>query len=398
MIYYCFNPAHDEALANGLPTYHPGKAARGLAADLSALPLWYAGGDACVQLGASGELRRWYARYASLLPGVSPLFGPSPLPPLTGVSPWGWDAALCADLRRRGVDEALLPGAGALSEVRRLSSRCEAVRMLDTLRRHAAADGWDAVLCGRSAWCTDIEAVRRSVEQHPQTVLKAPWSGSGRGLRRASGVWTEALAGWAQRVIGRQGGVAVEPWYDTVHNFALEFETDGRGGVRYEGLSLFETELGAYRGNRLASQERLSAFLFAGLPFGLPAYLRQLLETYLAERVARSYAGPLGIDMMVCRTARGLCVHPCVELNLRRTMGHVALNLSRRLAPDCEGWFGLDFDADSRLLAERSARRGEAGPLLHDGTHLAGGVLPLTPIDGQTHFHAYLSVRSASDQ
>ena len=38
----------------------------------------------------------------------------------------------------------------------------------------------------------------------------------------------------------------------------------------------------------------------------------------------------MGIDMMLVNVEGepNLMVHPCVELNLRRTMGHVALSLS----------------------------------------------------------------------
>ena len=36
--------------------------------------------------------------------------------------------------------------------------------------------------------------------------------------------------------------------------------------------------------------------------------------------------------MMVVSVDNQLMVHPCVELNLRLTMGHVALALTRRLA------------------------------------------------------------------
>jgi hypothetical protein len=47
------------------------------------------------------------------------------------------------------------------------------------------------------------------------------------------------------------------------------------------------------------------------------------------------YRGPFGVDMMIVRgdgiekTEDGNCLlHPCVEINLRRTMGHVALAIS----------------------------------------------------------------------
>jgi hypothetical protein len=41
------------------------------------------------------------------------------------------------------------------------------------------------------------------------------------------------------------------------------------------------------------------------------------------------YAGAFGIDMMVVRRddGDGFLLHPCVEINLRRTMGHVAISL-----------------------------------------------------------------------
>lgn len=49
------------------------------------------------------------------------------------------------------------------------------------------------------------------------------------------------------------------------------------------------------------------------------------------------YVGPLGIDAMVVRPSDGPdnidshLLHPCVELNLRNTMGHVALGIQKSL-------------------------------------------------------------------
>jgi hypothetical protein len=60
-----------------------------------------------------------------------------------------------------------------------------------------------------------------------------------------------------------------------------------------------------------------------------------------------NYEGPFGIDMMVVANPdatsekslaadieeRQFLLHPCVEINLRRTMGHVALALTRLINP-----------------------------------------------------------------
>ena len=42
------------------------------------------------------------------------------------------------------------------------------------------------------------------------------------------------------------------------------------------------------------------------------------------------YTCVFGIDMMVVRRddGDGFLLHPCVEINLRRTMGHVAISLT----------------------------------------------------------------------
>ena len=62
--------------------------------------------------------------------------------------------------------------------------------------------------------------------------------------------------------------------------------------------------------------------------------VRQLICKLATELLADQYQGPFGVDMMVVAPPTGsssdtrFLLHPCVELNLRRTMGHVALALS----------------------------------------------------------------------
>ena len=53
------------------------------------------------------------------------------------------------------------------------------------------------------------------------------------------------------------------------------------------------------------------------------------LSSLLGKWCKDVYHGPLGVDMMVVDMAGDYFLHPCVEINLRRTMGHVALDLTR---------------------------------------------------------------------
>ena len=87
------------------------------------------------------------------------------------------------------------------------------------------------------------------------------------------------------------------------------------------------TETGGYMGNALAPQaalERVLARQFDGWDI-----LKQICTEVLSQHIAARYEGPLGVDMMLVKTAQGIMLHPCIEVNLRRTMGYVALDVAR---------------------------------------------------------------------
>lgn len=96
-------------------------------------------------------------------------------------------------------------------------------------------------------------------------------------------------------------------------------------GIEYQGLSLFfNTGSTAYGGNIIASEEELAAELNAPHLIETARAVSNALETI----VAADYRGPLGVDMMLYGPDRLIC--PTVEINLRTTMGFVALALQRR--------------------------------------------------------------------
>ena len=139
--------------------------------------------------------------------------------------------------------------------------------------------------------------------------------------------------GRVRRLIGEQGGVEVEPVYEATADFALEFQAHADGSVSCIGLSLFATNAsGAYTGNLVAAEALTD--------------LKRTCERQLELLLGGRYVGPLGIDMMQTfrRIAslyddeceeRSYHLHPCIEVNLRRTMGHVALKVAqRKLKPE----------------------------------------------------------------
>ena len=235
--------------------------------------------------------------------------------------PWGWDKAVRQLLADAGVDGSLLPSDGCLARIRSLADRRNTVDALSVLRK-----GIEGETCGESCFCASADSVSDELRRHGAVVVKALWSSSGRGVRYAEGSFGTSLGGWIANTIARQGGVMVEPYYKKVKDFAYEFYSYGDGRVEYVGLSLFETNRSSYAGNIVAAEEEKAARLRRYLPDEVLSEARCRLEKYFSESAFRDYSGPLGVDMMVVAKddGRGFLLHPCVEINVRRTMGHVA--------------------------------------------------------------------------
>jgi hypothetical protein len=317
---HLFNPEHDIALAAHLAHFTPPHAARQLKADLCWLPALWAGEDDAVLVTNAEYARKSYARRCKLLGRKMPLFVEraqlSQLP-ITQVAPWGWDAAVATDLQRWGVAADVMPDAAQLERYRQLSHRRTSAQLLPSLR----IDG----TVGEAMECSSIQEVEECRQRWDKIVIKSPWSSSGRGVHFS------IQEGWINNVIKQQGSVMVEPYYNKVKDFGMEFERDATGKVRYLGLSLFHTKNGAYIGNLLATEEAKREQMARYLPLELLDEVRQRI---IDNVQLGDYQGPFGIDMMIVQPSTfnvqrsTFNLHPCVELNLRRTMGHVALSLT----------------------------------------------------------------------
>ena len=74
-----------------------------------------------------------------------------------------------------------------------------------------------------------------------------------------------------------------------------------------------------YAGNWVASEEDKVRWLTDRIPLPLWQMLQKAVTQYLSGWLGNGYSGHLGVDMMLCRVpgTEYLCVHPCVEINLR---------------------------------------------------------------------------------
>ena len=378
---YLFNPENDMALASGSPYYMPPASAKKMASDLSALPSWYAEAGSGVWVSDVRHVG-WMHESCRLSPSVEWTVDAGA--DFDEFVSWGWSPALLHRLRSSGVSMTL-PHEEQVADLRRLSSRQVAVALLPCLQM----DG----TMGESAWLTSVDEVCAFSSRYDKLLLKAPWSGSGKGIQPLSGLPDDNLSGWARRIIATQGGLVGEPYYNKVEDFAMEFHVSD-GKVEFAGYSLFEADArGIYKENWLASDEAIERRLAKYVSLEVLVEIRKKLLVELPMLMGNACQGYLGVDMMVCQIGEEYAVHPCVEVNLRMNMGVVSrLFFDRFMHPKTSGRYVIDYyphPGDALRFHEEMKLR---YPLEVCDGRMMEGYLSLTPVFEDTAYQIYVVV------
>ncbi len=356
-----FNPEHDIALATNLKQFTPPRAGRQLRHDLGFLPMLWANDEDLVLVD---DIEKSWQDFKELnIQSKGTLVDKHLLKRLLSdnqnrvinAEPWGWDMPVWNELNNCGVSIDSLPTSETMDCIRRISHRSWATHhLLDRLTVLPRT-------LGTAIELFDITEVERLLSTKGVVVMKEPWSSSGRGVRRMSWTTTNSKGGiglaqknWICNVISRQGSIMTEPYYNKVMDFGMEFESDGQGKVYYVGLSLFATNHGSYTGNVIDSEDNKMRRLSEKIPFSLLEEVKNNICEILREHFRDVYAGPFGIDMMIVQENERYLLHPCVELNLRMTMGHVALALSQRMLPQ-KGIMSINYKKSYHLNIETVA-------------------------------------------
>lgn len=334
MYYLCimnihlFNPEHDIALAANSKFWTAPHAGRQLRADLGWLPvLWSEAGDIVVvnDVSHAENSVRKLNRKTSQVTFVTLQSLASALASAgneVSIMPWGWDVSIVHQLLRAGVNKILLPKDAQLDKQREVSDRATSALLLKEMC--AKIKG----CVGEARVVTGIDDIHSLEQEWGHVVLKSPWSSSGRGVRYMDDR-PQNIIMWAEKVLRTQGHLMVERCQNKIMDFGMEFYADRDGTVEYQGLSLFDTSSGAYTGSVLATEDEKMEQLVRLVPQQLLSEIREYICEWMRIRLHDVYVGPFGVDMMICKMPDGtLAVDPCVEINLRRTMGHVALAIS----------------------------------------------------------------------
>ena len=321
------------------------------------LPVWWASSDDRILCPDDDGVRRWLDTMRKDFPLAA---NPADCVDQSFVgAPWGWSVAAARRLHSAG---ATVPSPDTLRHIRMLSHRRTSIRIIESLRQ----------LLPFAIPPTPVEAFSMAeIEQAARHVsggihVKSPWSSSGRGVMPHLPDDTRQRK-WLESTLRRQGSVMCENSLDCASDFAMLFESNG-AMVRFIGYSLFHVSRGcAYGGNLLVSDSEIERRLeAAGANISHLHAIRQTLEQVLPGILGDSYRGVFGIDMMLTRDA-SIC--PCIELNLRRTMGVVALEWRSR-------WLASGLEARYTVVPARFAPQCS---YTASGGRLTGGCLWLTP-------------------
>ena len=395
-----FNPGHETAVGAGIANYTPDAASRRMAEDLEILPLWYAdSGDSVWITYTEGADQYLDSLPLFLRPDVR-LRSADDLCRLSAdadapflATPWGLSPDVLAAferLRRRGAPILIPVWSDAL---RTLTHRQTAARCLERVLSRLPELPRVAV----PTFCTCLDEIADYMTDcQAPFILKTPFSCSGRGvLPIESGAISDPERRWIEGALRRWGTVSIEPRLDKTADFALEFYSDGRGSVTYAGLSVFDTHpRGAFSCAHLGRPETLRRQLPDVLHGAFFERLCAAVADTLSDTLGQIYSGFLGVDMLAYRRADGTtAVHPFIELNLRYTMGLVAVELSRRVVhPDAVGLLTIarcPVPGDALRAHQADIRRLPAG--FADG-RLRAGYLSLVPVGPASLFRAFIEV------
>ncbi|MGM9788556.1 MAG: hypothetical protein ACI3ZF_06640 [Candidatus Cryptobacteroides sp.] len=289
---YVFNPEHEQCLSNGNRNYCPDLSSQKFAQDCASI-MRFAGSEEEINV-------------------------------------WGWDLVIKHRLLNQGIPEDKLPSDEHIAMIRRLAHRRESMKLGIYLseRLNSPYLSYPAQRELKS-----VGELAYFIEEVGDVMVKSPWSSSGKGLRRLyRGRVTENDWGRCRKVMEKQGSLIAEELQELALNVGIQLRIK-EGKASLANYSIFETCRCAYKDNLLVSDDYVRRKCAEYLPEGLLDQACGEIIKYLEHSEFRFYSGYLGVDTYICRDREGnYLLRPCVEINLRMTMGIVASRVYRHFA------------------------------------------------------------------
>ncbi|MDR1527930.1 MAG: hypothetical protein LBS46_09745 [Dysgonamonadaceae bacterium] len=392
---HCFNPGHETAVLNASRHYQPAANQVKMQQELAFLPAWYAepGDFVWVEEELTDRFRKDTEDFNLNVQTLSINQCKERANALSGqsIDLWGVSPQSIYRFEQIGRQYGLEWHTPVWKEeFRRLGSRITShdvlvylVKTIPELNRHLIPK-----------FVSSREELEEYLVNHPgKWLVKSPFSSSGRGL-----VWLPpGLPAPSERqvisgMLKKQSQVSIEKVWDKVMDFSMHFAIDTKHSIRFVGYSVFQTnEKGAYKSSSIAAQEILESQISRFIPPDLLSTAGNELLNILQKTYASCYSGNIGVDMLVYRTDNEYHLHPCVEINMRKSMGYLAIALHHKyLHPQTQGYLHIDYDAQPGRILQKQAVLKQQHPAVMDNGRMLSGYLSLCPITETSGYHAYL--------
>lgn len=242
------------------------------------------------------------------------------------IRPWGWNLSLRKILEENGVDPLRLPTEKDIETLKSLSHRRTAIKFQNRMNDLMPECNFPV----SKEFMNPYEALD-FVGKFPDVYLKMPWSSSGRGVRRSLDLKAPQLKEWIMGSIKKQGSIIIDINLGRKADFASEWVCRN-GKAEYIGSSFFKVNMrGRYQQNIMEPQEKINNLIRKHIDSDWEKVV-DCQGKLLNELIAPYYNGPLGIDML--SDGKGN-INPCVEINLRMTMGIVAILRQNQISLSC---------------------------------------------------------------
>jgi uncharacterized ferritin-like protein (DUF455 family) len=336
-IVHLFNPnaeGYAQAQASGRP-YSPKKAELALEHDLEMLPMAWARRDDVVLVHQTPSLQHLaYLRRAKMqLPEWVNYSESLADRKLGGMEPWAWTSDAIGKLKKYVSivsPKTIAPFRDDLG-VELFSKDCGRI-LLAKIQPEEVCKRFDS-----------FEQVRQFAATRAGDILmKAPFSSAGRGHRKylTSEGWIEPVQRWVERVIDSQGFVIAEPYLNRVLDFSAQYQMNSEGQVKLRGMTRVINDAGGRFLGCMVHQkwisgadEKMTQWLFRDAQvmqiyrYDLPRLLEKSLGRF-------SPLSAFGVDAFVYLDSENrFRLRSVVELNMRFTMGRVALDLLQKNGP-----------------------------------------------------------------
>lgn len=226
--------------------------------------------------------------------------------PFTEVESWGPSQSVADWAKRKGLTYHMPPW----DVVKRVNSKAFSFQQVAPLPNARLVERWEEL----EKWLNTTDGPR---------VLKNCFGLSGQGHLFIPTSF-DRIKTFAQREFKSNRPIIAEPWVIRKLDFSTQWIIHRDKTITYEGATILASdEKGRYQGNKIGTEEKIFGPYFQQLQSQKQTAIHTLMHMS-----SLGFFGNVGFDAMIWADN---ILHPIVEINARKTMGWVALQIRKRL-------------------------------------------------------------------